>query len=481
MGHVGVMRWNPRDKWIVSDSIVHTPLIDDETFTAAQDLLAARGRGPTEHQTHRTRNHYIFRGKMICGLCSRKMQGQQTHGEPYYRCRYPEEYALANHVQHPRNVILREADLIAPLDTWLTRAFAPHRLEATITAMIDAADTGTENDAQVERARRLLRECDAKLTRYRAALDAGGDPVAIAEWTNEVKAQKIKAQAQLRTAPRRHAPPSRADIKALITGLGDLTKPISGATLQEKAAVYHALGIQGTYHPAKRRVRVEANLDPHLADAASPRWEMVRGLLTQPAELRFRDVSDSLSTAYATQLAQGCECSSGFQGSTGEWPVMGCSADVAELSTEVVEDSVFRYPQGTADPDRRQVADVHQAVDAHFRDPHPVGGLGNGEEACLPEQRLLGPGCGWCGRCCGPCRSSRYMAGGRGAGFPGGGVVGERAWELVDEAAASRPGLRPERGGGPSDRPAKVGDESVRPHRALLASTRWPAAQGRLA
>jgi site-specific DNA recombinase len=255
---------------------VHTPLIDDETFTAAHDLLAARGRGPTEHQAHRTRNHYIFRGKMICGLCSRKMQGQQTHGEPYYRCRYPEEYALANRVQHPRNVILREADLIAPLDTWLTRALAPHRLEATITAMIDAADTGTEDDAQAERARQVLRECDAKLARYRAALDAGGDPAAIAEWTNEVKAQKIKAQAQLRAAPRRRTAPSRADIKALITGLGDLTKSISGATPQEKTAVYHALGIQGTYHPAKRRVRVEANLDPHLADAASPRWEMVR-------------------------------------------------------------------------------------------------------------------------------------------------------------------------------------------------------------
>ncbi|MFE1962527.1 recombinase family protein [Streptomyces sp. NPDC059479] len=62
MGHVGVMRWNPADQWIFSDDPVHTPLVDQETFTAAQELLAARGRGPQENKGRRSRNHYIFRG-----------------------------------------------------------------------------------------------------------------------------------------------------------------------------------------------------------------------------------------------------------------------------------------------------------------------------------------------------------------------------------------------------------------------------------
>ncbi len=29
------------------------------------------------------------------------MQGQYNHGDAYYRCRYPKEYALASHVRHP--------------------------------------------------------------------------------------------------------------------------------------------------------------------------------------------------------------------------------------------------------------------------------------------------------------------------------------------------------------------------------------------
>ncbi|MEU0962209.1 hypothetical protein ABZ328_22120 [Micromonospora aurantiaca] len=53
------------------------------------------------------------------------MQGQYSHGDAYYRCRFPQEYALANQVPHPRNVYLREDALTDPLDSWLASAFAP--------------------------------------------------------------------------------------------------------------------------------------------------------------------------------------------------------------------------------------------------------------------------------------------------------------------------------------------------------------------
>ncbi|MFD7898301.1 hypothetical protein [Streptomyces sp. NPDC059743] len=205
------------------------------------------------------------------------MQGQQSHHEPYYRCRFPEEYALANRIQHPRNVFLREADVIGPLDSWLVRAFAPHRLETTLTALAEAARNDTEdNGAETERIQQQLRECDTKLARYQAALDAGGDPATIVGWTNQVTAEKTKAQARLRAIPRKAAS-SKQDIKTLITGLGDIIAAIHGATPQEKAAVYRSLGIQGTYHPGKHQVRTEANLYPDLVTAsASPRGVMVR-------------------------------------------------------------------------------------------------------------------------------------------------------------------------------------------------------------
>lgn len=60
------------------------------------------------------------------------MQSHHAHDAAYYRCRYPNEYALANHVQHPRNVYLAERGIIPALDTWLIKAFAPHWLTDTI-------------------------------------------------------------------------------------------------------------------------------------------------------------------------------------------------------------------------------------------------------------------------------------------------------------------------------------------------------------
>lgn len=55
---------------------------------------------------------------------------RRTLQEPYYRCRFPQEYALANKVEHPRNVYLREDAAVPRLDRWLARLFEPrHRAD----------------------------------------------------------------------------------------------------------------------------------------------------------------------------------------------------------------------------------------------------------------------------------------------------------------------------------------------------------------
>jgi hypothetical protein len=53
------------------------------------------------------------------------MISQRSHQSAYYRCRYPDEYALANKVPHPRNIVVRESDVIPALDVWLALQFAP--------------------------------------------------------------------------------------------------------------------------------------------------------------------------------------------------------------------------------------------------------------------------------------------------------------------------------------------------------------------
>ncbi|MET8355182.1 hypothetical protein ABZU69_36065, partial [Micromonospora sp. NPDC005206] len=73
-------------------------------------------------------------------------------------------------------------------------------------------------------AQTIITECDAKLERYRAALDAGADPAVVTEWISQTQAERARAEADLHThssnRPRRM---SRTEIKDLVLQPGLLT------------------------------------------------------------------------------------------------------------------------------------------------------------------------------------------------------------------------------------------------------------------
>jgi hypothetical protein len=227
-GYETRLRWNDTGQWIWSDTIAQEPLVSAADFEAAQAVMADAGRArQASHETReRVRNPYALRGRLYCGFCERRMQGQYNHGDAYYRCRYPKEYALASHVRHSANVYLREADVLPAINTWLTVIFAPHRLAQTIREMQEArAPPPTPEPATpAPDTRAIVADCDARLARDQATLDAGGDLGAIAEWTRQVKAGRAAALA--RDANQALRNPSRRltedDIRALITALGDL-------------------------------------------------------------------------------------------------------------------------------------------------------------------------------------------------------------------------------------------------------------------
>jgi len=262
LGHITKLRWNPAEKWIWSDRVVHTPIVDVDTFTRAGQLLAGRGTGPTKRIPHPARRPYVLRGVLFCGICRRRMQGTWNNDAPYYRCRFPNEYALANHVEHPRNVYLRETDILPSLDRWLARALAPDRIEHTIATMTDAQDQPGHNPA-TERARAVIADCDRKLARYRATLDAGGDPTTVSAWITETTAERLRAHAELEAVASTTSTVSAEQVAAVISRLADPAAALREAEPTDKAQVYAKLGLQLTYQPATRTVRAEAHLDPH--------------------------------------------------------------------------------------------------------------------------------------------------------------------------------------------------------------------------
>lgn len=240
---------------------VHAAIIDVGTFAAAQQVLAGRRHKPAQPKVRRTPHRYALRGILHCGLCDRRMQGHRAHDAAYYRCRYPQEYGLANRVHHPSNVYLREDAVLPALDGWLAQAFAPSRLADTIDAMAGAQDLTATHDAAEERLRKTIADCDAKIVNYRAALDAGADPAVVSGWIVETRAERVAAEQRLGSMESLVSKRmSRAEIAALVSALGDIRKVISDADPADKAEVYRQLGLHATYDPGGNIVRAEAKI-----------------------------------------------------------------------------------------------------------------------------------------------------------------------------------------------------------------------------
>ena len=162
------------------------------------------------------------------------MQSHWANSAPYYRCRFPAEYALANRINHPLNVCLREDAILADVDGWLTREFAPHRLRQTIADLVAAQDQGVIRPDDHEETAQKIAACDHKLAQYRAALDAGASPVTVAGWIAETEAERARHEMSLRQSATR-ARMNEEEIEAMISRLGGLAVTLHDADPDDKS------------------------------------------------------------------------------------------------------------------------------------------------------------------------------------------------------------------------------------------------------
>jgi site-specific DNA recombinase len=257
-GHVTRIRWNDATRWIWSAQPTHQPLVDQATFQAAQARIATQS--PRSIRTLRaTPRPYLLRGRLHCALCKRRLQGQWIRDEAYYRCRYPAEYATASRFQHPKSVYLREVDLVGRLDEWLAELFSPANLDHTCQSLATASQSDPAGDHRLA-AQRVLVDCQRRLERYRAALEAGTDPAVVQQWIAEVTATRTAAEAQLRDsrpAPERLTP---EQVRALLEQAGGLVEALDRSDPTLRAQLYQELGIDGVYDPNRHTVQVQVEL-----------------------------------------------------------------------------------------------------------------------------------------------------------------------------------------------------------------------------
>ena len=272
LGHMAKMRWNDANTWIWSKKIAQPPIIDRDTFDQVQAIVAGRAAVHAQHKPHRVTHPYALRGCVWCGVCERRMQSHWVNDAPYYRCRFPAEYALANKMEHPLNISFREAQIVAQVDRWLALEFTPPRLTETLRALAQASQavttTDRDRDSRGEETAWRIAECDRKLSQYRAALDAGASPTTVAGWIAETEAEMARLQASQSRANSSAVSKMRprmteAEIRAVVEKLADVARVLSTANADDKSEIFRQLGLKLTYYPGRRIVEAKVEPAPH--------------------------------------------------------------------------------------------------------------------------------------------------------------------------------------------------------------------------
>ncbi|MGW2517498.1 hypothetical protein ACWC09_10835 [Streptomyces sp. NPDC001617] len=223
------MTHNPAEQWIRSNEPAHEAIISPTRFDTVQTLRGQRARnhGRQERAGNQGARPYALRGRIRCTLCGRRMQ--------------------------PATI---EA---------LTHA----------SAAASAAETHTPEQAQ---ARQALKDCERRLARYQAALEAGADPAVVTQWINQAQTDKEAARKKLDALPaltRKKEPPLDAQqIRAITESLGGVAQCIRTAGIEEKGPLYEALGITISYEDATRTATVRSRPSSAYRQSLCPRGDL---------------------------------------------------------------------------------------------------------------------------------------------------------------------------------------------------------------
>ncbi len=137
------------------------------------------------------------------------MHGATLKGNPYYRCnRVRPDYADTG---HPRTTAICEDRIASVLDEWLGRLTDADHRETTIATVLaaDAADAAeTPEPADVQGARRAIRDLPVELDRVLAAIRAGMDPDLAVITTKQIQRDHAAAEATVTAWEHQHDDPA---------------------------------------------------------------------------------------------------------------------------------------------------------------------------------------------------------------------------------------------------------------------------------
>ena len=186
------MRWNDRERLgVVRPSQTHEAhrRRRDRSHAAQQDRSAGATRRAPAHRAEPQSPVRAPRAAPLRPLRPARCRASGTTARPYYRCKFPAEYAARRQRRAPPKPSTSARTPILPrLDEWLAQLFDPSSIDETCDALAAAPSPSRRRRASSPPTRRRSRDCDRKLARYRAALDAGTDPAIVAGWIKRGRA-----------------------------------------------------------------------------------------------------------------------------------------------------------------------------------------------------------------------------------------------------------------------------------------------------
>jgi site-specific DNA recombinase len=196
------------------------------------------------------------------------MQGRWNNSAPYYRCRYPAEYALVVDIEHPKIVYVRQDEIMPTLDRRLTELFDSANLEETCVLLASANDEPQAAASRAEKAAAArLEQCDKRLDQYRKALDSGADPTVVTKWIADAQAERAAAERVL-AAQESIRPLTPAGIRQMVAAVEDKAQMLAEADPATKATLYANRGITRTYEHDRGMVSVEVQPSPVLTNVS---------------------------------------------------------------------------------------------------------------------------------------------------------------------------------------------------------------------
>jgi hypothetical protein len=154
------------------------------------------------------------------------------------------------------------------LDEWIGSLFAEEHLDATCEAL--AAVSGLDPEDDEGRAldlRRQLKECDVKLSRYRALLEQDSDITVVANWIVVVERERKRLERELGRKPTSRRL-TATEVKTLVRRLKDIVAA---------AAQGHRRGVGRRGSRGQESHLRRARREPHVSPRrTSPRWRRRR-------------------------------------------------------------------------------------------------------------------------------------------------------------------------------------------------------------